>query len=256
MAISQPPTDTEVAFPRFGSLPVELRLMIWRFAAFSPRYLELYRAYIYKNYRRDRPKPQQSIISYDWKVKAAQPPALLSTCRESRSEVQVLLRYGKAVHHLFNPDIDVICISSDWYISLDGVLLQLERKLRGRVRRLAIMVRDTRFSERHGIIPGGLGDALPTLKGLTEIQFIFAGRSLVEAVGFKELKDLNSESGAGITQGLFEKEFERIRLRERDGEWEMPTVRYGSFEYGEVILNVKQMLKEGGEEKCDEKNES
>ena len=122
------------------------------------------------------------------------------------------------------------------------------------------MARDTSWYERYGIISKGLWDVilLPTLKGLTEIQVILAGKLPAEVVGFKEVKDLNRESGASITQGLFEKEFERIRLRERGGEWEVPEVRYGSFEYGEIrvlIPMVKQTLKEGGGEQCYEKDE-
>jgi hypothetical protein len=40
------------------------------------------------------------------------------------------------------------------------------------------------------------------------------------------------ESGVSAMQGIFEKDFERIRLRESGVEWEMPEVRYGEFEYG------------------------
>jgi hypothetical protein len=158
------------------------------------------------------------------------------------------------MHHYFNPDIDVICVS-DWSICLDRVLPLLERKLR---RRLAIVARDASWYERYGIISKGLWDVLLTLKGLTEIQVILAGKLPAEVVGFKEVKDLNRESGASITQGLFKKEFERIRLRERGGEWEVPEVRYGSFEYGEIrvfIPMVKQTLKGGGGEQCYEKDE-
>jgi hypothetical protein len=62
---------------------------------------------------------------------------------------------------------------------------------------------------------------------LREIQVNLAGRPPAGIVGFKEVKDLNRESKMSVIQGIFEKEFERIRLRENGGEWEMPEVRYG-----------------------------
>ena len=104
------------------------------------------------------------------------------------------------------------------------------------------MARDTSWYERYGIISKGLWDVilLPTLKGLTEIQVNLAEKLPVEVVGFKEVKDLNMESGASATQGIFEKEFERIRLKESGGGWEMPKVRYGWFEYRELIPKTKQ----------------
>jgi hypothetical protein len=236
--MSQPPTTT--TFPRFLSLPIELRLKIWRFASHSPRYLDFFTGLRTVRPRKKVPPALLTVCGCTWKLKAAQPPALISTCRESRREVQILLRYGKPVHHYFNPDIDVIRVS-DWSICLGRVLLQLERKLRVRIRRLAIVARDTSWYERHGIISKGLWDVLPTLKGLTEIQVNLAEKLPVEVVGFKEVKDLNMESGASATQGIIEKEFERIRLKEGGGGWEMPKVRrYGWFEYRELIPKTKQ----------------
>ena len=102
------------------------------------------------------------------------------------------------------------------------------------------MARDTSWYERHGIISKGLWDVLPPLKGLTEIQVNLAEKLPAEVVGFKEVKDLNMESGASAMQGIFEKELERTRLKEGGGEWEMPKVRYGLFEYRELILKAKQ----------------
>ena len=90
------------------------------------------------------------------------------------------------MHHYFNPDIDVIRVS-DWSICLGRVLLQLERKLRGRIRRLAIVARDTSWYERYGIISKGLWDVLLTLKGLIEIQVNLAGKLPAEVVGFKDV---------------------------------------------------------------------
>jgi hypothetical protein len=149
--------------------------------------------------RKNVPLALLTVCGYTWDLGHAQPPALLSTCRESRREVQILLRYGKPVHHYLNPDIDVVCVS-DWSICLDRILPLLERKLRRRIRRLAIVARDTSWYERYGIISKGLWDVillptlkglwdvilLPTLKGLTEIQVILAGKLPAEVVGFKE----------------------------------------------------------------------
>jgi hypothetical protein len=235
--MSQPLTNTNTTFPHFPSLPIELRLKIWRFAALSPRYLDLF-----SDLRTLR-------------VRAVQRPALLSTCRESRNEVQFLLRYSKSTHHFFNPEFDVISVSAEAAF-LDPVLPELERRFGGKIRTLAIRERGGSWYERNGtgLSSRSFWNVLPKLEGLREIQVNLAGR-LGEIVGFKEVKGLKWESA---TQKIFERGFERIRLglRESGVEWEMPEVKYGRFEHGELSPKVRQMLKDEGGEKWYRKDES
>jgi hypothetical protein len=106
--------------------------------------------------KKNAPRAMLKVCGYTWKLKGAQPPALLSTCRDARNEVLVrygkprlIERFGKPGLHYFNPDIDVVCVSQG-VLWRDGGLLVFEMVLRGNIKTLAIRVEKSRY-ERDGI---------------------------------------------------------------------------------------------------------
>jgi hypothetical protein len=233
------------------SLPPSLRIKIWRFAALSPRHLEIFMDLGTRRFRRWSVPLAQFTGDCDiWTLDHCQPPALLSTSRESRREVHILQRFGTPTLHYFNPEFDVICVT-EGYLFLDRVLKHFDKELGG-IRRLATRVMERSWCESGGShLSRGLWDIIPNLKGLTEIQVNLAKRrgqrSVAEVVRFKVATD-SERNGASVIPRVYEMEFEKKRLwlRECGMNWKRPEVRYGSFECGEVIPNVKQMLKDEG----------